>query len=148
MNENNFPLPAFHFRVLFKGLEGISEIDSQFQSVTGIKAMRDNNTTAGSEKTSGTTIFNPVILKRGMLSPKHSVLLQWVIKNLHEPERHFLPEVLIEILNEENKPEIIIRLVKVSVKSWSAGDLHAEKSELLMEELVLDYTCIELFSGQ
>lgn len=147
MNENNSPLPAFHFRVLFKGLEGISEIDSQFQSVTGIKAVRENNPTAGSEKTAGATIFNPVILKRGMVSPIHSVLLQWVIKSLHEPAKHFLPEVLIEILNEESKPEIIIRLVKVSVRSWSAGDLHAEKSELLMEELVLDYTSIELIAG-
>ncbi len=147
MNENNFTLPAFHFRVLFKGLEAISEIDSQFQSVTGIKAIRDNNPAAGLERTAGATIFNPVVLKRGMVSPKHSVLLQWVIKSLHEPARHFLPEVLIEILNEENKPEIIIRLVKVSVRSWSAGDLHAEKSELLMEELVLDYTSIQLIAG-
>jgi phage tail-like protein len=150
MNET-YPITAFHFRLSFNGLAGINDTDTKFQSVSGIKATLDfdNSSTRAKDETNVVkTIFNPVILRRGMVDPKQSVLLQWVFKCLNEPVYDPLPEVLIEVLNEEHVAEITIKLINVSVKSWSAGELNAQKSELLMEELALDYQSIELIGGQ
>jgi hypothetical protein len=55
-----------------------------------------------------------------------------------------LPEVLIEVLDEEHKPGLIVRLTKVTAAGWELGELNAGRSELLMEEITLHYKSIEL----
>lgn len=75
------------------------------------------------------------------------MLLQWALNSLNSQEIKLLPEVLIEVLNDEGNPDVIIILRNVSARSWSISDLHAEKSELLMEELVLDYHSVDIVSG-
>jgi phage tail-like protein len=149
MNEN-YPIPAFHFRLSFKGLKGKNDLDHEFQSVSGIKATLDyENNFPGKkdEKNKVKTIFNPVVLKRGIVDPKRSALLQWILKCLNGSVYDPLPEVVIEVLNEKHKPQMTIKLKKVSIKSWAAGELNAEKSELLIEEITLDYQSIELIAG-
>jgi phage tail-like protein len=138
MKENHL-LTAFHFRVLFRGLESKGETDFRFQSVAGIKAINLNPVV---EKRSIATQFGPVILTRAIEGSVDSPLRQWILENLNKSSPGELPEVLIEVLNEEHKPEIIIRLKKVTVAGWQLGELHAEKSELLMEEITLHYQSI------
>ena len=38
-NENDI-IPSFHFRVLFTGLKGVTELDTRFESVSGIQGSR------------------------------------------------------------------------------------------------------------
>ncbi|MEO5685244.1 MAG: phage tail protein [Chitinophagaceae bacterium] len=139
---NNKIVSSFHFRVLFKGLKEITDIDSRFQSVSGIQGALQQETDKG--KSLVTTVFQPVILRRGMLLPKESVLLQWILKGLNNAVLNPLPEVLIEVLDENHQPAISIVLKSVSVRSWTMGELNAEKSGLLMEEIQLDYKAIEM----
>ena len=139
----NYLLAAFHFRVLFKGLEAAGETDSRFQSVSGIKATTENPVTAGDENKS-TTRFNPIVLRRAVERSNKSALRQWVLQNLNKSLHNEIPEVLIEVLNEEHKPEIIVRLKKVTAAGWQLGELNAANSELLMEEISLNYQSIEM----
>lgn len=150
MNENH-PLTAFHFRVLFKGLESSGETDSRFQSVSGLKVTTEipGNTEApgfnpGNEKKSTATRYNPVILRRAVERSANSPLRQWVLKNLNKSSQQELPEILIEVLNEEHKPAIIVRLKKITAGGWQLGELNAAASELLTEEITLYYKSIEV----
>lgn len=140
MNEDHL-MTAFHFRVLFKGLGSKEETDFRFQSVTGIKAIHPN---PGDEKRSATTQFGPVVLTRGVEQTTDSALRQWILQNLNKSSTDILPEVLIEVLNEEHKPGIIIRLKNATVAGWQLGELNAAKSELLMEEISLNYQSITM----
>jgi phage tail-like protein len=143
----NYLLAAFHFRVLFKGLETAVETDSRFQSVTGLKATIEtpgNPVATADEKKSTVTRFNPVVLRRAVERSNNSVLRRWVLENLNRSSHNEIPEVLIEVLNEEHKPEIIVRLKKVTAAGWQLGELNAANSELLMEEITLNYRSIEM----
>jgi phage tail-like protein len=138
MNEHDL-LAAFHFRVLFRGLEAEGETDFRFQSVAGIKAIAS---TPGDEKNSANTQFGPVILRRAVERSTDSPLRQWILQNLNRSSQHELPEVLIEVLDEEHRPGIIISLKNVTAAGWQLVELNADKSELLMEEISLHYKSI------
>lgn len=145
-------IQAFNFIVRFIGLSNITSssneiIDSNFQSITGIKAIIDFEENASAninERANAKKIFTPVVLKRAIPLPLQSPLLQWILKNISEPGFNILPEVLIEVLNESEEPTIVIKLRNVSLVSWSLGELNAEKSELLIEEIALAYTSLSI----
>jgi phage tail-like protein len=137
MSENHL-MTAFHFRVLFRGLKLKEENDFRFQSVTGIKAF---HLIPDDEKRSAATQFGPVVLTRAVEPSTNSALRQWILQNLNKSS-DILPEVLIEVLDEEHKPGMIIRLKNVTVAGWQLGELNAEKSDLLMEEISLHYQSI------
>lgn len=139
-------VPAFHFRVLFAGLSDLTEQDSSFESVSGIHGMAaDNNTIFQHQpEKNGATVFQPVVLRRAVLMSGRSALREWALKclngNAHDPLR----EVKIEVLNEEHLPVLVITLKNAYVKTWALGELHAQKSNLLMEEISLGYHTIEI----
>ncbi len=145
-------IQAFNFIVRFIGLSNITSssneiIDSNFQSITGIKAIIDFEENASAninERANAKKIFTPVVLKRAIPLPLQSPLLQWILKNISEPGFNILPEVLIEVLNESEEPTIVIKFRNVSLVSWSLGELNAEKSELLIEEIALAYTSLSI----
>lgn len=145
-------IQAFNFIVRFIGLSNITSssneiIDSNFQSITGIKAIIDfeeNSSANIHERANAKTIFTPFVLKRAIPLPLQSPLLQWILKNISEPGFNILPEVLIEVLNESEEPATVIKLRNVSLVSWSLGELNAEKSELLIEEIALAYTSLSI----
>jgi phage tail-like protein len=144
MRENRL-LPAFHFNISFKELPGDTGNDNQFISVSGLKASivvpADHNNETGGKKT---TQYGPLVLKRAVSAGKQSALRKWVLKNLSKPGKAILPELLIEVLNEEHEPQMIFRAVNVSAIGWELGELHAEKSDLLMEEISLQYLSLTL----
>jgi phage tail-like protein len=131
---NNYIIPAFHFRVSFTGLRVATEADTMFESVSGIQGtLQHGITDPGNRNENATTIFQPLVLKRAVVLPRNSGLLQWVVSCLNNPVYEPLPQVLVEVLNEEHQPLIIIRLKEVSFKNWALGELHAQQSGLLME---------------
>lgn len=145
-----YQIPSFHFRVLFNGLENVTEADTKFQSVSGIKVNLQNepvNNSMRGEKNIIANTFEPVILRRGLADPKDSALLRWLFKCVNDGIYEPIPEVRIEILNEDHSPTIVVKLFQATPRSWSLGELHAERSEVLIEELTLDYQSIQLISS-
>lgn len=143
--ERDHLIPAFHFRILFKGLNNTGEEDSGFQSISGLKISTiDPLASELVGKASKETVFNPVVLRRAVRSNHRSLLREWVLRCLNHASKEPLPEVFIEILNEEHEPALAIRLTNVTAASWQLSELDALNSELLMEEISLQYTSIEV----
>lgn len=144
MSDNRF-LPAFHFRIQFNGLKTTTEADTYFQSVNGLKAMvvSTDNAAAVADNKNPPVLFNPIILKRAISQKNKSLLRQWVLKSLNGSKYAPLPDMLIQVLNEEHQPAITFRLTHVTAAGWQLGELNAQQSELLMEEFTLLYRSIE-----
>lgn len=144
MHENNL-LPAFHFNIHFKELPDDLGIDDRFMSISGLKAMvvlpDDDNNEAGKKIR---TAFGPLVLKRAISVNRQSPLRKWVLDSLATSGSAILPEVLIEVLNEEHTPEMVFKVEQVSAIGWELGELHAGKSELLMESISLQYLSLVL----
>ena len=90
--------------------------------------------------------MGPLVLRRAMAAKQSSGLRQWVIMCLHNgsADSKPLPEVQVQVLGNNHQPIINIRLKEVSFKSWVMGALHAGKSDVLIEEIQLDYKFIEV----
>lgn len=145
MTRSSDMILAFHFRVTFTGLDGSHDQDSSFESTAGIQAMvPDNTTNLRRDEKTPVAVFLPVVLRRAVSQAEQSPLRQWVLRCLNEKRQDHLPEAKIEILNEEHLPVMTIVLRNVSVKSWTLGELHAQKSNLLMEEIGLSYQSVEV----
>jgi len=146
MTTNSYMVPAFHFRVLFAGLDDLTEQDSSFESVTGIHGMvADKNTgMPHQDEKNTTTVFQPVVLRRAVMLPGQSALREWALTCLNGNIQDPIREVKIEVLNEEHSPVLVVVLKNVYVKTWALGELHAQKSNLLMEEISLGYHTIEI----
>lgn len=143
MSDQRF-LPAFHFKVQCNGLKGNAAADADFESVTGLKLSVVNTDSAVTDDKKLPVLFNPVVLKRAINQKFTSPLRQWVLKSLNGSKTTPLPEVLIQVLNEEHQPAITFRLVTVTAAGWQLGELNAQQSELLMEEITLQYRSIEV----
>lgn len=139
-------IAAFRFRVLFNGLEGVTGMDSMFQSVSGIHGTLQHAAAITVEpvRKENTTIFQPVVLRRAVVPAQHSSLRQWVLTCLNMPSPKPLKSIQVEILNEAQEPILTVRLGNVAVRSWALSDLHADFSNLLMEEIQLEYQSIDL----
>lgn len=147
MPDNRF-LPAFHFTVQCSGLKGNTETDTGFESVTGLKI-----TAAGNDGTAPVTedkklpaLFNPIVLKRAVSRQHKSPLRQWVLKSLNGSKTTPLPEILVQVLDEEHRPAITFRLTQVTAAGWQLGELNAQQNGLLMEEITLHYRSVELLT--
>lgn len=130
-------IPAFHFTVQCSGLKGDAAADTGFESVTGLQI-----TAAADADKKLPAQCNPVVLKRAV-SRLPSPLRQWVLKNLNGSKTTPLPEVLIQVLDEMHQPAITIRLLQVTAAGWQLCPLSTQQSELLMEEITLQYSAVE-----
>lgn len=137
-----YPPVSFHFRVEF-GLPGlVPSRDAHFQSVSGLEVQVTSETyrEAGEnrfqhELPTGTTYGN-LVLKRGFF--KDSALIDWVNKALQT--LIFEPiDLSVFLLNEQHEPLASWNVVGAWPKEWSFSDLDAEKSELFIETLQLQY---------
>ncbi len=140
--DNTYPPVGFHFRVVFTGI-GEEQIDSRFQSVSGLSAEMEIET----RKEGGENRFEhalPVrakfpllILKRGLIS-NSKLLTQWcnnVFFNLIvEPK-----DLTVSLLNEEHEPLLTWNVKHAWPKKWSMSDLNAEQNSLAIESFELQY---------
>ena len=132
-------LTAFHFRVSYEALAGDNGSDSQFISVSGLKALLVPPSAETTNKEKPVVQYNPVLLRRAVISGKTSPLRKWILKSLAKPGSLLLPSVQIEVLNEEHEPEMVFVLRDVSAAGWEMSELNAGKSELLTEDIYLQY---------
>lgn len=134
----------FHFSVEFSTLPGES-IDVRFQSVSGLDAtIETESLKEGGENRFEHVIptrrkYGPLNLKRGLLTPDKSKLTAWLKKAFDEEVIEVIPTVAIILLGEDHKPVMKWTVNNVWPRSWKIGELNAERGEVLIETLELNY---------
>lgn len=133
----------FHFSVSFKPNDRES-IDTRFQSVTGLDSTLDTETVKeGGENRFEHVIptrrkYGPLTLKRGLLSP-NSYVTGWLKQAFDEEKVEPIATVDIALLNEKHEPLMYWTINNVWPRSWKVGELNAERGEVLIETLELNY---------
>jgi len=143
MADSFYQTVNFHFRVEFN--LGKDEIDIRFQSVSGLDSTLDTEPVKeGGENRYEHSVpvrrkYGPLVLKRGLISPKDSGITTWFKKAFDNEEVEPLPTVTIKLLNEEHKPLLIWTINNVWPRSWKIAELNAEQGAVLIETLELNY---------
>jgi phage tail-like protein len=146
---------GFHFRVIFESLRGDgnkpadnsveSSVEMRFQSVAGLDASIETETVKeGGENRYEHIIpvrrkYGPLVLKRGLLRLQDSAISQWFRRAFEDEMVEPLPSVEIQLLNEDHVPLLFWSAIWVWPKSWKVGELNAERGEVLIETLELNY---------
>jgi len=148
MAANIYQSVGFYFAVGFQNL-GIESIDAAFQSVGGLEVQLETE----SLKEGGENRFEHALpvrrkyaglsLKRGLLSPTAgSKITEWCL-NAFQSDKIEPTDLDILLLNEEREPLMKWKVIHAWPKSWKFGELNAEKSEVLIESLELQYNRFE-----
>lgn len=154
--ESVYQTVGFYFRVIFEGLQYANQknevVDMRFQSVTGLDSTLDTeNVKEGGENGYEHVVpmrrkYGPLTLKRGVLK-KDSALSDWFKQVFEDEEVVPLPNVEIQLLNENHVPLMFWSATWVYPKGWRIGEMNAERSEVLIETLELNYNRIVFRSG-
>lgn len=156
--EQYYQTTNFHFRVQFNAptarrsrisanmlMLPMNEFDIRFQSVSGLDSTLDTETVKeGGENRFEHVIpvrrkYGPLILKRGLLSPGESSLTTWLKQALDDEFVEPVETMNIFLLNEESQVLMGWVVNNVWPRSWKIGELNAERGEVLIETLELNY---------
>ena len=143
-------LVGFHFSVFFFDLPDEKEVDIKFQSITGLDVSIDKETLKeGGENRfehnlPGRTKYAPLTLKRGILTPEDSGLTTWCQRAFQDRVITPLQRIDVELLNENHDVLMQWELSHVWPVSWKVGELNAERGEVLIETLELNYNYYKL----
>lgn len=120
-------------------------VDVRFQSVTGLDSVLETETIKeGGENRFEHVLpvrrkYGPLTLKRGLLKPGDSRLTRWLKQtfdgNLVKP----LEIVNVTLLGEDHQALMHWTVNNVWPRSWKVGELNAERGEVLIETLELNY---------
>ena len=138
-----YQIVGFHFRVFFSGFP--KGIDVSFQSVSGLdvqvekEALKEGGENHFEHQIPGRSNYTTLTLKRGILKPKDSALSQWCQKAFQDQIFEPLKIVDIELLDENHNVLMQWELSHVWPVSWKIGELNAERGEVLIETLQLNY---------
>jgi phage tail-like protein len=148
MSDNFYQAVGFHFSVEFT-LDKAKKVDVRFQSVSGLDSSFDTETVKeGGENRYEHVLpvrrkFGPLILKRGLLGPNTSGLSAWLKQTFDNDEKdeHFevIETVTIKLLDQTHQPLLYWTVNNVWPRSLKIGELHAERGEVLIETLELNY---------
>lgn len=142
--ENLYPVPSFHFKVVFEGLGSEADIDTRFQEVTGLSAeLAVEELTEGGEnrfvyKLPVRTKFPNLVLKRGMPTTQASPLLKWAKGALHSFDFSQCT-IMVSLLNEKHEPAMSWRFLGAYPVKLVVSDLKATDNALAIETLELAY---------
>lgn len=146
--ENFYQTVNFHFRVHFE--TEAEALDIRFQSVSGLDSTLETETIKeGGENHFEHVVpvrrkYGPLILKRGMLTPGESGITKWFQKVFDDEQVKPIKTVEIQLLNEAHEPLIHWTVNNVWPRSWKIGELNAERGEVLIETLELNYNYLLL----
>jgi phage tail-like protein len=152
MADNFYQTVNFHFSVRFT-LSGAKELDVKFQSVSGLDGTIDTETfKEGGENHFEHVVpsrrkYGPLILKRGLLKPKDSGLTVWLQKAFDHGQFEVMQLVQINLLDEDHQPLMYWVVNNVWPRSWKIGELNAERGEVLLETLELNYNKLLFKNG-
>ncbi len=82
--------------------------------------------------------YGPLTLKRGLLTPS-SYVTSWLKQAFDEEKVKPIATVDIALLNEKHEPLMYWTINNVWPRSWKIGELNAERGEVLIETLELNY---------
>jgi phage tail-like protein len=136
---------GFHFRVIFTGLPGKKTFDVRFQSVTGLdvqfetESIREGGENRFEHEVPTRTKYSDLVLKRGLLSPStKSGITEWCKKAFDEYK--IMPiDLEVHLLNEKHDAIMKWDVIHAWPKNWKLGEFNAERSEVLIETLELNY---------
>lgn len=138
-----YQIVGFHFRVFFSDFP--KGIDMSFQSVTGLdvqvekEALKEGGENHFEHQIPGRSTYTTLTLKRGVLKPEDSPLSQWCQNAFQDQIFKPLKIVNIELLDENHNRLMQWELAHVWPVSWKIGELNAERGEILIETLELNY---------
>ncbi len=141
---------GFHFSVFFFDLPDEQEADIRFQSITGLdvqiekETLKEGGENRFEHSIPGRSKYTALTLKRGILRPEHSGLTKWCQNAFQNRQIVPLSRVDIELLNEEHNILMQWELSHVWPVSWKVGELNAERGEVLIETLELNYNYYKL----
>lgn len=146
ITNNTYQAVGFHFMVTFHKLPNAKSEDVRFQSVTGLDVQFDTE----SWKEGGENRFthelparskysSSLTLKRGLIAPKKSGVTDWCIEAFTNLKIMPLSLLSVELLDENQNILVQWDLHHVWPKSWKIAELNAERSEVLIETLELNY---------
>lgn len=134
----------FHFKVDFN-FEPRDGVDVRFQSVTGLDSTLETETIKeGGENRFEHVIpvrrkYGPLTLKRGLMKPGDSKLTDWLKQSFDGEKITPLGTVTIKLLAEDHQPLMVWTINNVWPRSWKLGELNAERGEVLIETLELNF---------
>lgn len=152
MADNFYQTVNFHFSVQFT-LPGANEVDIKFQSVSGLDGTIETETfKEGGENHFEHVVpsrrkYGPLILKRGLLKPEDSGLTVWLQKAFDHGQFEVMQLVQINLLDENHQPLMYWVVNNVWPRSWKMGELNAERGEVLLETLELNYNKLLFKNG-
>jgi len=142
---------GFHFMVSFYGLPGARDEDVCFQAISGLDGEMDTETwKEGGENHFEHTFpgrrkfSSPLTLKRGVLAPGKSGLTDWCNDAFVHLKLKPLRLVSVELLDENHQVLLKWDLEHVWPRSWKIAELNAERSEVLIETLELNFNRLAL----
>ena len=151
--DNAYQVVSFHFAVHFSAGDRGS-VDIRFQSVAGLDSTIDIETIKeGGENRFEHVIptrrkFGPLVLKRGLVGTINSPVANWLKRTFEgEPfdlatgkeDFQVIDTVIIDLLGEDHQPLMSWTVTNVWPRSWKIAELNAERSEVLIETLELNY---------
>lgn len=141
---------GFHFKVSFLGLPSNNAVDVGFQSVSGLDVQIETESIKeGGENRFEHNVpvrrkYSPLTLKRGILKPSDSGLTLWCQAAFQSLKVKPISTVNVSLLDENHNPLMTWQLSHVWPVSWKIGELNAEKGEVLIETMELNYNHFKL----
>ena len=145
MANTYYPPVNFYFKVVFDDFSG-NKVDVSFQSVGGLDVQFDTeNFKEGGENRfehvmPSRTKYPDLVLKRGVIRPGtgKSDITDWIKKAVEE--FNIEPRNLhIYLLNQKGDPLFSWYVIHAWPKSWKMTELNAEKGEVFIETIELNY---------
>ena len=137
-----YPTVNFCFQAYFYLPDG-KRTDVGWQSVSGLDAtIETENINEGGVNHYTHMVpvrkkYGPLVLKRGVLGPDQSTLIQFIKSCFDGETIDPLPTVLIILLDENNNPLLNWTASNAWPLSWKVGELNAMQGEVLIETLEL-----------
>lgn len=147
---SDYQIVGFHFRVKFLNLPEDKEADIRFQSVTGLDVQleKENIKEGGENRFEHAVVtrskYTTLTLKRGILKPDDSGLTKWFQQAFQNLVVVPVAKVNVELLNEKHDVLMQWELSHVWPLSWKIAELNAERGEVLIETLELNYNYFKL----
>ncbi|HNW49655.1 MAG TPA: phage tail protein [Prolixibacteraceae bacterium] len=142
-----YPLPAFHFKVVFTSDSG--SVDTSFQDVSGLSyEMGTEDVEEGGEsryvhKLPKATKHGNIVLKRAITS-NSSPLVKWCIAVLEGDRSELIvtTSLLIHLLDEKHNPVRTWTLNNAYPVKWTVEAFNSTKNEVAIETIELAYNTL------
>ncbi|NLX19510.1 MAG: phage tail protein [Desulfobulbus sp.] len=141
-NGKYYPPVGFHFKVVFTGI-GTEEIDSRFQSVSGLsmeletEAKKEGGENRYEHILPVRTKYPVLVLKRGLVNDSE-LLTKWCNDAFLSLDIRPV-DLTVSLLNENHEPLMTWSVKHAWPRKWSHSDLNAEQNGLAIETFELQY---------